>query len=82
MMSESTAATGNHNQPNLGVENHHSNLTNAGWSYRVNDRGWVIYRHPQSGRWCTLQEAMAQLEAGNIFRVPAGNLEVPKEGDF
>ena len=22
----------------------------AGWSYRTNDRGWIIYRDPQTGR--------------------------------
>jgi hypothetical protein len=36
----------------------HRNLTGAGWSYRTNDRGWIIYRDPQSGRWHTLQEAL------------------------
>jgi hypothetical protein len=35
----------------------------AGWSYRTNDRGWIIYRDPQTGRWHTCAEAMAIIEA-------------------
>ena len=34
----------------------------AGWSYRTNDRGWIIYRDPQTGRWHTCAEAMAIIE--------------------
>ncbi|HYW48091.1 MAG TPA: hypothetical protein VE959_34830 [Bryobacteraceae bacterium] len=30
----------------------------------MNDRGWVIYRHPQTGRWHTRAEAMAIVETG------------------
>jgi len=53
----------------LSVENEHQKLTNAGWGYRMNERGWVIYHHPLNGRWHTLQEAMVLLEAGRLFRV-------------
>jgi len=35
----------------------------------MNDCGWVIYHHPQTGRWHTLREAMALSEAGKIFLV-------------
>jgi len=28
-------------------------LANAGWSYRTNERGWVIYRDPDTGLWHT-----------------------------
>ncbi|MGO9259577.1 MAG: hypothetical protein ACLQU1_25180 [Bryobacteraceae bacterium] len=52
------------------VENEHRKLTSAGWSYRMNERGWVIYRHPQTDRWHTLREAMALLEAGEVRLVP------------
>ncbi|SPE33245.1 hypothetical protein SBA6_270013 [Candidatus Sulfopaludibacter sp. SbA6] len=29
----------------------------------MNDRGWVIYRHPQTGRWHTRPEAASIVEA-------------------
>jgi hypothetical protein len=45
-------------------ENEHRKLTKRGWTYRMNDRGWVIYRHPQTGRWHTLREAAALLDVG------------------
>jgi len=45
------------------VESLHQEITNAGWSYRMNDRGWVIYRHPQTGRWHTRPEAAVIVEA-------------------
>ena len=50
------------------VENSHTVFTNAGWSYRTNERGWVIYRHPCTGLWHTREEAEAILEAEAIFR--------------
>ena len=46
------------------VKNVHRELTTAGWSYRMNDRGWVIYRHPRTGRWHTRAEAEAIAEVG------------------
>jgi mRNA-degrading endonuclease YafQ of YafQ-DinJ toxin-antitoxin module len=36
----------------------------------MNDRGWVIYHHPLTGRWHTLREAAVLLEAGMISQVP------------
>ena len=41
----------------------HGKLTSAGWSYRTNDRGWVIYRDPQTGRWHTLNEALCVMRS-------------------
>ena len=41
----------------------------AGWGYRMNDRGWVIYRHPQTGRWHTRPEATAIVETRVISQV-------------
>jgi thiamine pyrophosphate-dependent acetolactate synthase large subunit-like protein len=35
----------------------------------MNERGWVIYRHPQTNRWLTRPEAMAIIEAEAISRV-------------
>jgi hypothetical protein len=39
-------------------------LLDAGWSYRINtDRGWIIYRDPETGQWHSRDEAMRILEA-------------------
>jgi hypothetical protein len=35
----------------------------------MNECGWVIYRHPHTGRWHTRPEAMAIIEAEVISRV-------------
>jgi hypothetical protein len=40
----------------------HWRITAAGWCYRSNDRGWIIYRDPQTGRWHTRAEAIAIVE--------------------
>ncbi len=40
----------------------HQAIVTAGWSYRNNDRGWVIYRDPQTGLWHTRSEALAIVE--------------------
>src|SRR6266852_472730 len=37
--------------PTFHMTGEHRMLTGAGWSYRTNDRGWIIYRDPQTGRW-------------------------------
>ena len=37
----------------------HETITAAGWAYRMNDRGWVIYRDPETGTWYTRLDAMA-----------------------
>jgi hypothetical protein len=47
-------------------ENTHVALTNAGWSYRTNERGWVIYRNPQTGLWHTRSEAAALAETEEV----------------
>jgi hypothetical protein len=54
------------------VKNLHIELTTAGWSYRTNDRGWVIYRHPLTGLWHTRPEAAAIAEA-EAFSVLTSN---------
>ena len=41
------------------IDTDHQKLTAAGWSYRNNDRGWTIYRDPQTGRWHTTTQAIA-----------------------
>jgi hypothetical protein len=43
-------------------ESDHWRIIADGWSYRSNDRGWIIYRHPQTGRWHTHAEAIAIVE--------------------
>jgi hypothetical protein len=46
----------------LNLRNEHQKLTDAGWSYRANDRGWVIYRDPQTGHWHPRLEAIGIVE--------------------
>ena len=41
----------------------HETITSAGWTYRMNERGWVIYRDPETSIWYTRADAMAILEA-------------------
>jgi hypothetical protein len=49
----------------------HDRLTSIGWSYRTNDRGWLIYRDPRTGRWHDAPEAMAIIEGKTISQVAA-----------
>ena len=51
------------------TKNEHRELTVAGWGYRTNERGWVIYRHPHTGRWHTRLEATAIVETRVLSRV-------------
>ena len=44
--------------------NEHQIIVESGWSYRTNDRGWVIYRDPQTGVWHTRSDAIAIVEDG------------------
>lgn len=46
-----------------GLETDHRRITAEGWSYRMNSRGWVIYRNPNNGRWYTRQEALAIIDS-------------------
>jgi hypothetical protein len=39
----------------------HETITAAGWAYRTNERGWLIYREPDTGRWHTRDEAIRKL---------------------
>ena len=39
----------------------HEKITAAGWAYRTNERGWMIYREPRTGRWHTRDEAIRKL---------------------
>jgi hypothetical protein len=39
-----------------------SRLTDAGWSYRMNDRGWIIYHVSRTGRWYAREDALAILD--------------------
>ena len=47
----------------VSIETEHHIIVAAGWSYRTNDRGWVIYRDPETGLWHTRSEAIAIVEA-------------------
>ncbi len=46
--------------------NTHTRLLDAGWSYRTNDRGWVIYRDPATGLWHAQNEAVRIAEAADV----------------
>ena len=46
----------------LRLRSDHQKLTDAGWSYRANDRGWVVYRDPQTGLWHPRLEAIGIIE--------------------
>ena len=41
----------------------HEMITSAGWTYRMNERGWVIYREPNTGTWYTRADALVALGA-------------------
>ena len=43
--------------------NKHQRITDAGWAYRTNDRGWMIYRDPETGTWYTQSEAASIVQA-------------------
>jgi hypothetical protein len=45
------------------IETDHSKITAAGWSYRMNGRGWVIYQHPKTRLWHTRLEALSMIAA-------------------
>ncbi len=49
-----------------GFDTDHRRITAAGWAYRMNARGWVIYRNPANGRWYTRQEAAAIVEGDRL----------------
>jgi len=41
----------------------HEKIAAAGWSYRTNERGWMIYREPHTESWHTRDEAIRKLIA-------------------
>jgi hypothetical protein len=41
----------------------HQWITVAGWGYRTNSRGWVIYQDPQTGLWHTRPDAIFIIQA-------------------
>ena len=55
------------------VQNDHVALTNAGWSYRTNERGWVIYRHPDTGHWHSREDAIGIVAADEV----SGGRQIP-----
>ena len=44
----------------------HQRITDAGWSYRTNERGWIIYLCPTTGLWRTRSEALAILDSPSV----------------
>jgi hypothetical protein len=49
----------------------HWRISAAGWRYRTNDRGWIIYCDPQTGRWHMRAEAITIVEAKTWSRTAA-----------
>ncbi len=48
----------------LRVKSNHARLTDAGWSYRkAVNRGWIIYKDPETQLWNTEKDAVAILES-------------------
>jgi hypothetical protein len=43
----------------------HWRIAAAGWSYRTDNRGWIIYRDPQTGLWCTRAEAIEVIQVSS-----------------
>lgn len=41
----------------------HDQITAAGWAFRTNYRGWVIYREPRTGLWHTREQVIRKLNA-------------------
>lgn len=41
----------------------HNKITAAGWAYRSNSQGWLIYKNPRTGNWHTRAEAIEIVEA-------------------
>jgi hypothetical protein len=58
------------NELGSGLRGEHRMLTGAGWSYRTNDRGWIIYRDPQTGRWHTLNGALSVMRSALSVAAP------------
>lgn len=56
--------------PTLHMTGEHRMLTGAGWSHRSNERGWIIYRDPQTGRWHTLNGALSVLRSAMSVAAP------------
>jgi hypothetical protein len=41
----------------------HRRLVDAGWSYcRNEERGWIVYRNPNTGKWYSRQDALVILD--------------------
>lgn len=58
------------NELGSGTRGEHRMLTGAGWSYRTNDRGWIIYRDPQTRRWHTLNSALSVMRSAMRVAAP------------
>lgn len=43
--------------------NEHQRIIAAGWAYRTNERGWIVYRNLHSGIWYTKSEAISIIRA-------------------
>jgi len=56
----------------------HQRITQSGWAYRMNDRGWVIYRDPQTSLWHTQSEATLVIKAQAVGVEPSERPSQPQ----
>ena len=61
----------------------HYQITAAGWAYRTNSCGWIIYLNPQTGIWQTHSQAISSIrsqvsnsgtEVGQPTAIPAAEV--------
>ncbi len=53
-------------------------MVEAGWSYRVNERGWIIYKDPETNLWHPRVEAIAILEERSKEMVAGAGAGTPE----
>jgi len=44
-------------------QSNHVRLLDAGWSYRANGIGWIVYHDPATGLWHAYGEAVKLLDS-------------------
>lgn len=45
----------------MDLKSDHERITAAGWAYRTNERGWMIYQEPYTGRWHARDDAIRKV---------------------
>jgi hypothetical protein len=60
--------------PVMTTTSDHHRITSAGWSYRMNGRGWIIYCDPQTRLWHTRSQALSVLDTQSAVCGPAAEV--------